>query len=394
LSELRYWLWLSSAPVGCRAKAALAQFYGSAEAAFLAPPGEFATVNGVSEKEAAVLERRSLDAVSDIQDDCAANGVSIITMQDAQYPARLKHIFAPPVVLYVKGSLPIMDDEAAIAVVGTRSASPYGMKMARRIAAEISRCGGTVISGLTSGIDAAAADGALRVDGKCVAVLGTPIEGELGSLAHSVAAHGALVSEYCPGARVLKSNYRERNRISAGLAVGVAVIEAPAKSGALLFAAEAVEQGKEVFALPGNADALNSAGTIALLKDGAKPITCGWDIMSEFASLFPERIRRVTAVELPENEEKTVEDVHPNKKEVDKPQAVEYITVQELLSGLSADELAVASAIAPEGTHVDDIAEAAGFPSSKTLSVLTLLEIKRIAVRRSGMRYFLNTAKK
>jgi len=102
----------------------------------------------------------------------------------------------------------------------------------------------------------------------------------------------------------------------------------------------------------------------------------------------------VTAVELPENEEKTVEDVHPNKKEVDKPQAVEYITVQELLSGLSADELAVASAIAPEGTHVDDIAEAAGFPSSKTLSVLTLLEIKRIAVRRSGMRYFLNTAKK
>ena len=394
MSELGYWLWLSSAPVSYKAKAALAGFYGSAEEAFLAPPGEYKTLRGVSEKEAAILEKRSMERVYTIEDECAEEGIRIITMQDALYPARLKHIYAPPTVIYVKGTLPAVDDEAAIAVIGTRTASPYGIKMAKRIGWEISLCGGIVVSGLTNGIDAAAADGVLRADGKCIGVLGGPIEGELGELAHNVSMHGALVTEYYPGAPIMKSNYRERNRISAGLSVGVAVIEAPAKSGALLFAAEAVEQGKEIFALPGNADALNSAGTISLLKDGAKPITCGWDIMSEFASLFPERIRRARSVVPPEKAEESVEAGRPAEKDVDNGAEAEYITLQELTSGLNAEEKAIVSAIAPDGTHVDEIAEAAGLSASRTLSLLTVLEIKRIVFRRAGMRYYLNFAKK
>ncbi len=405
MSALKYWIWLSALEgVSVRTKAAVIRRFGDAESAFFSPAGAMAATEGISPAEAAVLEERSLGRVDEILGDCERQGLSIVTMQDALYPKRLKAIWAPPVVLYVKGRLPHIDDEAAIAVVGTRSASAYGIKMSRQIAGEIVRCGGIVISGLTNGIDAAAAYGALSAGGVCVGVLGTAHEQQESELSYDVCQRGALVSEYAPGTRSLKSFFRDRNRISAGLSVGVVAVEAPEKSGTLLFTAEALEQGREVFAVPGNADAAGCRGTNGLLKDGAAPVTCGWDVMREFEALFPGKIRKDI---LPGRmEEKTPERPAPPpsesgkssvdgaKKEIDKEKGGAYIDLREQLSALSETQLKIVSAIEKEPTHVDDIVEKTGLGTATVLTQLTVMTVKGIVRRVPGNRVALNVQRR
>lgn len=401
MSALKYWIWLSSLEgVGVRAKAAVIRRFGDAESAFFSPAGSFAGTEGVSPSEAAALEKRDLGRVSEILGDCEAQGLSIVTMQDALYPKRLKAIWAPPVVLYVKGRLPQLDDEAAVAVVGTRSASPYGIKMARQIALEIVRCGGVVVSGLTNGIDAAAATGALLADGVCIGVLGTAHEEQESELSHDVCRRGALVSEYAPGTRSLKSFFRDRNRITSGLSVGTVAIEAPEKSGTLLFVSEALEQGREVFAVPGNADAAGCRGTNRLLKEGATPVTCGWDVMREFAALYPNRIRRWTQAEerapeaAPPRADSPENGTALGKKEIDKEKGAAYIDLREQLASLSETQLKIVSAIEREPTHIDDIVEKTGLGTATVLTQLTVMTVRGIVRRVPGNRVALNVQRR
>ena len=403
MAAIKYWLWLSSQTrLSPRARAALAAYYGGAEEAFHAPPGDFSCVPGVSRLEAQLLEQRDMSRVEPILEACQIQGIDIITMQDADYPARLKNIFAPPVVLYVKGSLKDLDEEAAVAVIGTRKASPYGLKMGRNLSWEIAKAGGTVISLVTEGIDEAAAKGALLGGGRCIAVLGTAHRERERGLCLDIAHSGALVSEYPPGTKPVKSFFRDRNRIASGLSLGVVVVEAPENSGALLFAAEALEQGREIFAVPGNADAPNSAGTIGLIKQGAKPVTCGWDVLEEFAPLYPEKLKGNTADKAPEQrvqpEEKPTSQNIPQpretKKEIDKEKGKGYIDLREQLSGLSAEQLEIVKAISGGNRHIDDIIEATGYTAAKVLSQLTLLEIKGYVRRDAGKRISLNLIRK
>ena len=405
MSALKYWIWLSSLEgVGVRAKAAVIRRFGDAESAFFSPAGSFAGTEGVSPSEAAALERRDLGRVSEILGDCEAQGLSIVTMQDALYPKRLKAIWAPPVVLYVKGRLPQLDDEAAIAVVGTRSASPYGIKMARQIALEIVRCGGVVVSGLTNGIDAAAAAGALLADGVCIGVLGTAHEEQESQLSYDVCRRGALVSEYAPGTRALKSFFRDRNRITSGLSLGTVAIEAPEKSGTLLFVSEALEQGREVFAVPGNADAAGCRGTNRLLKEGATPVTCGWDVMREFAALYPNKIRRCaetpaaaesrSAQAAPPPSDSPENGTAEAKKEIDKEKGTAYIDLREQLASLSETQLKIISAIDKEPTHIDDIVEKTGLGAATVLTQLTVMTVRGIVRRVPGNRVALNVQRR
>ena len=399
MASIKYWVWLSAQTgVSPAAKAALLRHYGDAETAFFAPAGEYGRIKGISAGDAAVLESRDMSRVEDILAGCRQLDIRPVTMQDADYPERLRNIFAPPAVIYVKGKLPELDDEAAIAVIGTRKASPYGLKMGSRLAFEIVRCGGIVISGLTSGIDAAAARGALLADGVCIGVLGTSHDMEKGSLARDVCVKGALISEYPPGTQPLRSHFRDRNRISAGLSVGVTVVEAPEKSGALLFAAEANDQGKEIFAVPGNADAPNSAGTIALMQEGAKPVRTGWDILCEFADLFPGKLRQAEIAEMPENGKNHAEtgEKEPEgaKKGIDKEKSRGYIDLKEQLARLSEEQLKIISAIDKGASHIDDVIENTGLSTPKVLAQLTVLEIKGFIRREPGKRISLNTAKK
>ncbi len=395
MAALEYWLWLSSAPVSFRAKALLLERFGDPESAFFAPPGSFRGIHGISPLEAAALELKDRSGVSRIREECQAQGLQIISLQDAAYPNRLRHIYAPPVVLYVRGRMPALDENAPVAVIGTRNASAYGLQMGRDLAYQIVKCGGIVVSGLTRGIDAEAARGALLADGCCVAVLGTPHEQERGFLAKDVAARGAVLSEYPPGMAAQRSFFRERNRIAAGISVGVLVVEAPAKRGTRLFAEEAAEQGKELFAVPGCVNDENSAGTLAMLKEGAKLVTCGWDVMSEFQGLYPDKIHppESTAAPVETPSEETAETV-AGQKAVDKAGGEDYIDLEKQLAGLSEEQLKIIAAIDRNSSHIDDIVEATGLPVGKVLGNLTLLEVKGYIRRDAGKRITLKIAKK
>ena len=194
-------------------------------------------------------------------------------MQDADYPVRLRNIFEPPSLLYVKGQLPVIDEEVAVAMVGTRKASPYGVEAAEKIAYGLSRQGAVVISGAAAGVDSASHRGALRAGGKTIAVLGNgldvvyPAENEW--LYRDIAASGALISEYPPGTAAESWHFPVRNRIISGLSLATVVVEAPEKSGALITANTALEQGRDVFAVPGPIDAPMSRGCNRLIADGA-----------------------------------------------------------------------------------------------------------------------------
>jgi DNA processing protein len=215
-----------------------------------------------------------------------------MTLHDGDYPARLTNIPDPPLVLYIRGRLPALDEEAAVAVVGTRSCTPYGLKAAERIGYELARHGCLVVSGLARGIDSAAAKGTLRAGGRVVGVVGSGLDivypPENKKLFDDVAAVGAIVSEYPPGSPAAPRHIPQRNTVMSGLSVGVTVIEAPEKSGALITATHALEQGRDVFAIPGNVDSPACKGSNNLLREGAVLVTTGREIAEEYAALFPD----------------------------------------------------------------------------------------------------------
>ena len=403
MGAIRYWLWLSAqSAVSAQAKAALIEHYKDAETAFFAPEGEYEKIPGISRTDALRLEKRDLSAVEQILADCEAQGIDIITMQDAAYPKLLRDICDPPAVLYVKGRLPDFDAVPGLAVIGTRKASVYGLKMGRSIAFEIAKSGGAVISMLGEGIDRKAAEGCLLADGCCIGVLGMGHGADSGFY-RDIVSKGALISEYPPNTPAQKHFFRDRNRIASGLSRGVVVIEAPEKSGALLFAATALEQGREIFALPGNADSPNSVGSNELIKQGAKPVTCGWDVMTEFEYLFPGHIKKPEAkAELPELEEAGTKKAPPAEpmppkttiKAVDKAKDAGYIDLREQLSALNEDQLKIISAIDGSDTHIDDIIEKSGMSTAKVLAQLTVLEIKGFVRRSAGRRISLNIKSK
>ena len=396
MGAMEYWIWLSASAVSPKAKAALIDHFGDAASAFLAPKGVFSSVDGISPLEAERLEQRDLSQVNRILGLCEQQGLRIITYQDAAYPARLRNIFAPPVVLYAKGKLPDLDREVAVSVIGTRKASVYGRKMGRDLAYQICRCGGTVVSLLSDGVDAEAAYGALLANGSCIGVLGTAHEEERSSLAGELAVRGCLLSEYPPLRRSQRQFFRERNRIAAGLSLALVVVEAPERSGTRLFAQEALEQGKEIFAVPGNVNAENSVGTLSMLRDGARLATCGWDVLEDFQILFPGRLHDAGNAPASLNGEKPLPSSPPpaEEKAVDKPNSPGYIDLREQLSGLPEDQLAILSAIDREGTHVDDVIQKTGLPTAAVLRHLTILSIKNYVKRNPGNFYTLNITKK
>lgn len=406
MSELKYWLWLSSLTgVRARTKRLLLEHYGGVREVYFAPRGDYAALGGLTEQECTALENKSFDRAYEIMRSCEELGVDIKTIQDADYPRRLAAIYDPPAVLYVRGRLPVVDDKAAIAVVGTRRASPYGLKMAARLGYEITRCGGLVVSGLTTGVDVTAAQGALMAGGSCIGVLGSPIDdtGWGGATARDVAAVGAVISEYPPGAGRHPAYFRARNRITAGLSVAAVVVEAPRKSGALLFADEAASQGREIFAVPANADSENAAGGLALIMEGAVPVTCGWDVLCGFAGRFSGVHDLGQTGRLPENYSVTLtaaatatppSEEPEGQKGVDKPQGVEYIDLRKQLEGLTEAQLAIVTALERPSTHIDDVIERTGLPAQEVLSELTMLQISGLVRQEPGKRFTLNISQK
>ena len=390
MAQLRYWIWLTTL-VGVRSitvQRLMERFGGPMEIFF----GNLDGVGELNAYERTALANKDMSRTENVLEKCRNDGIRILTVQDALYPERLRQIADPPPVLYVRGTLPFLDELPAIAVVGTRKATPYGLKIARQLGQEITAGGGCVVTGMASGIDGAAARGALLENGPCVGVLGTAIDvdypAENASLIKDVATVGAIISEFPPGYPTKGENFPRRNRVISGLSCGTCVVEAPRRSGALITADRALEQGRDLFAVPGNVDCPNSVGTNGLIRDCARAVTFGMDILSEYEGLYPYAIR--PDAEIFEAPEPAEEKPRETKSAIDKPPAIPYIDLESRIADYSADDQAVLRALKNGETHIDEVIAATGFPASKVLSALTLLVIRGAVLSRPGKRYSLN----
>ena len=404
MSELQYWVWLSERlSVRPKRKLELLEAFGDVRALYFALENDYrAALPSLAPAELRDLADKDLDGACRALRILEERNLSMLTVRDAAYPERLRQIYDPPAVLYLRGRMPRLDDHASVAVAGTRKASPYGLRTASRIGSELAACGGIVVSGLTAGVDAEAARGALLADGIVIGVLGGAIDAPFaGHLQMDVARRGAVVSEFAPGSGIGKVGFRMRNRITAGLSLAAVIVEAPERSGALLFAGDAADQNREIFAVPGNADAPGTAGTNQLLKDGARPATCGWDVLEDYVSMYPTTLRRAepkrssAPVKPAEEPRETGEGFYKlrqpiRQKVIDKAPAPAYSDLQRQLSGLSETQLKIVAAMDTPHQHVDDIIRRCGMPAASVLSELTVLQIQGYVLQEPGKRFSLN----
>ena len=389
---LKYWLWLSTRKgLGSRGAWLVAQHFLSPEAAYGAAPEEYAKIEGLRSWEP--LLDKDLSLPERILRQCYENEISILTAQDAAYPDRLKVSDDPPVVLYYKGILPRLDGPS-IGVVGTRKASVYGLTQARRLGYGLARCGCTVISGGAKGIDTEALKGALTGGSPVIAVLGCGVDvvypRENKQLFRDIVQNGCLISEYPPGTAPLPQHFPVRNRIISGLSLGILVAEAPEKSGALITADRALEQGRDVFVLPANVGVESCGGNLKLLREGAIPVRDAWDILQEYDAQYPQ-LRNQQPLGSRAGGEIVVqpepkEEPKP-KKDIDKPKAKAYIDLKDIMETLSRDEQTLAVLLHSGPMHIDVIVDQAQMAAGRALASLTLLEVKGIVQRPSARMY-------
>lgn len=355
----------------------LMEVFGSPERILSATASELRAVSGIGAEMADTIRQweHHIDLAEELR-RVAAHGIELLTIEDSRYPPALREIHDPPHLLFLKGAL-LDRDRHAIAVVGSRRASHYGRESAKRLSFQLAHAGITVVSGLARGIDTAAHEAALAAGGRTIAVLGSGIGNiyppENAALAEKIAGSGAVLSEfpvlYVPD----KQSFPLRNRIVSGLSQGILVVEAPARSGALITASQAMEQGRSVYAVPGPIDRPGSEGCNRLIQDGAKLVIDSRDILEEMDSLFsldggPGPVRN-------------------GPKSAEPPSQKSYA----LLETLDPVERAVLSAMGEDETTIDDIIERSKVSASAVSSTLLRLEMKRLIKALPGM-YFVKLA--
>ena len=404
---LIHWIWLATRPdMSDRQKLAVLDAFRDPEEVFYAVKNSYANVEGMTQAGAEALADKDLTEAQKILDQCVEKGIQICTYHDGAYPARLKNIADPPVVLYYKGNLTGLDSGPVIGVVGTRKASAYGLTTAKRMGYQIARCGGILVSGLAEGNDGSAMTGALMAGGTVVGVLGCGVDVVYPAMHRSLyldtERNGCLISEFPPKTPPYKWNFPKRNRIISGLSNGVLVVEAPHGSGALITAKQAAEQGRDVFVVPGNIDVPTFQGSNALLRDGAIAVSSGWDVVSEYAMLYPDKIHQDTGVipfkndggknlakvaQTPAQPSKRPPfDRKKEKKPIDNKEKKSYSDQQDILASLSEEERRLLKPLVKGETLVDDLIAASGMPTGKVLSMLTMLQIRGVVELLPGKR--------
>ncbi|MFH1023754.1 MAG: DNA-processing protein DprA [Planctomycetota bacterium] len=300
--------------VGPITSARLLERFGTPAAILQASAGELAAVEGIGPSRAPDIVRARGEALRLAREEIASarrDGFGVLTPGVPDFPAPLRHMPDPPSVLYVRGEYR-EEDGRAVSVVGSRRATRYGRTQAERIAGDLARRGYTVVSGLARGIDRAAHEGALGAGGRTIAILGSGLRRlyppEHRELADAIAANGAVLSEFPLDTPPDRGNFPRRNRLISALSLGTVVVEADDKSGALITARFAAEQGREVFAFPGPVDSPASRGTHALIRDGAKLVSSVEDIIEEFYDNTPASPKQVPALEaLPPGEKQVLD---------------------------------------------------------------------------------------
>lgn len=315
-------------------------------------------------------------------------GVALITLEDPAYPPRLAEIYDPPLALFVRGDLHSAD-ETCLAIVGTRRATPYGLRMAERFGSELAIRGVTVVSGMASGIDSAAHRGAIQSGGRTIAVLGNGVDitypPENVELMENIVRHGCVISQFPMGVKPARGHFPYRNRIISGMTLGTLVVEGPLTSGALITARNAAEQGREVFAVPGQIGVRNSEGPHSLIREGAKLVETVDDILVELE--LPAAARQTPAKPAAPAHAAAGHEAPAAAAEETKPAARAASPPQRPAPQCSTIELDILSVLSPNGSFVDEIAAACRIPVSEALSSLTLLELKGLVKQFSGKRF-------
>ena len=359
-NDLLDWLTLSMVSgVGPRTLKLLLDQFGTPAAVLDAPASALRDVQGVGPKLSREIAsaRSKIDAAAELA-LCRANGLSVLIPTDPAYPRMLTEIHDPPSVLFLRGQVKPAD-MLSVAIVGSRHATHYGVTQAERLAGSLARAGLTIVSGLARGIDGAAHRGALEAGGRTLAVLGGGVleiyPPEHKELADQVAAQGAIMSEAPPRAIPMAGSFPQRNRIISGLSLGVIVVEATERSGALISARHAMEQGREVFAVPGRVDSRASRGCHALIRDGARLIESADDVLEELGPLVADAQRDDGSVVR-----------HPAELQ------------------LNETETQVLQAVMAEPTSIDQVVQTSRLPVANVLSTLSVLEMRHLVKRLSG----------
>lgn len=404
MSNLKYWLWLTgrkglAGQNGIR----VLNYFGSPERAYFSDAEECRMIEGLSETALHSLADKSLDNADRILGDCDRLGIRLMTLQDAWYPERLAAISQPPMVLYIKGRPIAFDEEAAIAIVGTRGATPYGITVASRLSMDLTQSGALVVSGMAEGIDAAAVRGALSAGGPVVSVLAGGMDiiypREHRSLYEDVAAVGALISEHPPGTPHHGSHFPVRNRIISGLSVGVIAVESKRYGGSLYTVGHALDQNREVFAVPGPIGALESEGTNRLIQEGAaKLIMNAEDVLCEVLDRFPNRLHKKIPISKETANQRMTEvlehvsvraeqTAESEKKDIKNISDKTCISWQECRQKLTEEQQRVLLAIGEQSLRSDDIVEKVQIPARRVLSAITILQVMGLISEESGKRF-------
>ena len=365
MEEWKYWLGLSFVPgVGDVGYKDLISRFHNPKAVFEASTNELEQVDGIGEKAARSIKNFSdWDRVDNEIKTLNRFGFKLISINDEGYPKNLSKIYYPPSILYLHGEI-APSDELAIAIVGTRAADRYGRLVTERLASELASMGVTVVSGMARGIDSLAHAAALRSGGRTIAVLGSGLDvvypPENKELFDQISGKGAVISELPLGSDPNAVNFPKRNRIISGLSLGVVVVQASEKSGSLITASFALEQNREVFAVPGNIGSKLSRGTNMLIKRGAVLVDSVEDIINEV-----EGLRRLKPIE-------------------------SSVDIDPVLEKLTGDEKTIFSVLRNEPIHIDDIITQSGIESARVLSVLLSLELDGLIIQLPGKMFQLN----
>ena len=342
-----------------------------------------------------ILEQKDLTEATQIYGQCREKNIRIVTYGDASYPQRLQNIEDPPMVLYYKGTLPQWQSQPVIGVVGTRKASPYGLQTAHLLSSQIAACGGLVVSGVATGIDALSMEGALDAGKPTIGVLGGGVDvvypAKNRALYQRTEENGCLISEYPPGSRPYPWNFLQRNRIISGVSDGLLVVEAPEKSGALNTASHAFSQGRDLFVAPGNLGVDTCMGSNALLQEGAYAALSGWDVVKHYEPLYPgvvEKRQVEVKMPLPKVAQTQVMPEKGEKKKADTSQnAIDnlvkstYSVINKRPNNLSDQENGVLALLGDTPQLIDSVMDASDLPSGTVQSLLTRLTIKGLVIQ-------------
>lgn len=389
-----YWIWLSRT-LGAGAKIAdIINYFGSPEKLYMAGEREWRISGILTAKQIASLSKFSPSQCGDIIKLCIDNGWQTVTPDDAEYPKRLLEIPDYPAILFVWGDKSVLQDEVLISIVGTRKASGYSVRVTEALAKRLALSGVTVVSGGALGVDSASHWGAVSANGKTIAVLGCGLgcdylkENE--ALRREVSKHGAVITEYFPFTPASKTTFPMRNRIISGISLGTVVIEAGERSGSLITARLALEQGRDVFAVPGDIISSAFTGTNRLIHDGAKPVFSALDILEEYYYNYSQKLN-IAEAGLPLGEtirqssmqtaEKTNNNFVRSANNMPKP------TNRTLPDGISENAKKVYSVLGEKPIHIDEISEKAALTTPQTLATLTELELFSLIELTNGKKY-------